>query len=94
MLGLVVHLRSHGIRQLALQEVPELRLVPQQQVQVFRQREPQRVLGLPRLVQELAMEPASQQLVRVQILRQQACHRQRQEQRQLSLLAPFWQQLS
>jgi hypothetical protein len=91
-LGLVVHLRSLGIRQLVLQEVPELRLVPQQQVQVFRQREPQRVPGLPRL--ELAMEPASQQLVQVQILRQQACLRQRQEQRQLSLLAPFWQQLS
>jgi hypothetical protein len=91
---LVVHLRSLGIRQLVLQEVPELRLVPQQQVQVFRQREPQRVPGLPRLVLELAMEPASQQPGQVQILRQQACLRQRQEQQQLSLLAPFWQQLS
>ncbi len=94
MLGLVVHLRSLGIRQLAQQEVLVFRLVSQQQVQVFRQREPQRVLGIPRQVQELAMEPASQRLVRVQTLRQQACPRQRQVQRQLSLLAPFWQQLS
>ena len=94
MLGLVVHLRSLGIRQLAQQEALAFRLVSQQQVQVFRQREPQRVLGLPRQVLELALAPASQQLVQVQILRQQACRQQRQEQRQLSLLAPSWQQLS
>ena len=77
MLGLVVHLRSLGIHQLAQQEVLAFRLVSQQQVQVFRQREPQRVLGLPPPVLELAMEPASQRRVQEQILRQQACRQRR-----------------
>ena len=82
MLDLVDHLRSRGIRWLVQQEV--FRLVSQQQEQASLQLEKQLVLGLRRQELGLALEPAPQQLVQEQTLRQQACLAQRQERLQLS----------